>query len=645
MTVRLFPVLTLLSLASVSQATFLPAVRNAMPWSGSVAFLPTGAVEFDVDVPRPKGERVLHAEDFGVSETKADNSVALRSALAAAKAQGVSRLDLKRGTYRFARDWPLDVDGFMDFTFDGNGSTFVSHRRAGCFAFVQNCVRTRLVNFSIDWDWTREPLASVVRVVAVAKDSFDVDFVDYDKFPDREALLVIMSPYDPTTRSVGVEGRAERFLDWRLNRDSERRVGRQWLDGNSLRIKAAPLTLKLGELYRLQHYYYHMDGFWLVGNRHLRLENVNILSTPGHALYMEGKQHHVLFRKVNIAAPKGELRRVITCTADHLHINRSQGFVKLEDCEFSLGADDIFNMHDVSAYARVRDAHTVRTQNSWAFRSCAKGDRVELRREDFSPSGFFGTLRSVKAVDARKGVYDVSFDEDILLSAETGVILFNWAYDTHNVIVRNCRFHDNRARGLLVLARDVTIENNVFRHQDMGAVKLETGYTFNVWSEGYGVSNVVIRGNVFENTNPSGSSASHLERTIYAGIYMKKDPSTDTTDFPIIRDVLIEDNLFRDNFGVSAYLSSVSNVIVRNNRIEDRLPRKSEKPYRSQFRLVRVRDAKVVNNVFAESPCVKSPGVDVDSSTCMNIVVGGNVVVPKAQDCGSESGGDSWLGQ
>ena len=51
---------------------------------------------------------------------------------------------------------------------------------------------------------------------------------------------------------------------------------------------------------RLQHYYYQMNGISMDSNEHLRLENVKILSTPGHAFVMHGTQHHTLFDHVDI---------------------------------------------------------------------------------------------------------------------------------------------------------------------------------------------------------------------------------------------------------------------------------------------------------------------------------------------------------
>ena len=604
--------------------SFIPATSGAKRSATPLANLPRGAKEFEVDAPRNENGPVLDCADYGVSETNADNTAALRAAFADAKAKRASKLVLARGRYALNTDAPLALDGFRDFTFDGGGSVFVSYRHGGAFLWLRRSLRTKFMNFALDWDWSREPLASIVRVARTDAKSFDLEFVDYADFPDKNAALVILSAYDPKTRSVGIEDGVTRCLD--MNKPLKDRVRRTWLDGRTVRVESEPNGIAKGQLYRLQHYYYHYNGFSFDDVEHLTLENVTVLSTPGHAFVMGGKSHHVAFDRVDIVPPKDDPRRVITCTADHFHIGHSRGFLKLENCEFSLGADDIMNMHDNSAFVRRTGPRTVRAMKAVALAAARKGDRIEFRNGDYSPTGFFGTLVEAKRIPGTRGGFDVTFAEDIPEEKKDGFILFNWAFDTHNVIVRNCRFHDNRARALLILARDVTVENNTFRHQEMEAIKIETGYTYNMWSEGYGVSNVVIRGNLFDMVNPSGSYASHRQRSIYTGIYLRTDPSQDTTDYPIIKDILIEGNTFRDNTGVTAYLSSVSNVVVRGNVIEDPTPRRRENPFRSQFFMTNARDVKIVDNVYRASPNVRTPGVAFDPETCDGIVVEGNRV-------------------
>lgn len=604
--------------------TFVPAKRDAKTIKVPLKNLPKGAVEFEVDASRNATGPVLDCADYGVSETNADNTAALRAAFADAKAKGASKLVLPRGRYALNADSPLVLEDFRDFVFDGGGSIFVSYRHGGAFLCLRRALRTKFMNFALDWDWSREPLASIVRVKRADARSYDLEFVDYADFPNKDAALTVLSAYDPKTRSVGLEDGVTRYLD--MGKRPKDRVKRTWLDGRTVRVENAPNGIAVGQLYRAQHYYYHYHGISLEDVEHLQLKDVTVLSTPGHAFAMGGKSHHVAFDRVNIVPPKDDPKRVITCTADHLHIWQSRGFVKLENCEFSLGADDIMNMHDNTAFAHRTGPRTVRALHASVIGTARKGDRIELRNGDYSPTGFFGTFVEARRVAEGKNDFDVTFAEDVPEETKDGFILFNWAFDTHNVIVRNCKFHDNRARGLLILARDVTVENNVFRHHEMGAIKIETGYTYNLWSEGYGVSNVVIRGNVFDTVNPSGSCAVHRQRSIYTGIYLRTDPSPDTTDYPIIRDILIDGNVFRDNVGVTAYLSSVSDVVVRGNVIEDPTPRRKELPFRSQFFLTNARDIKIVDNTYRASRNVQSPGVAFDPENCAEIVVEGNRV-------------------
>lgn len=576
--------------------------------------LPTGAKEFDVDLPRPSTDLVLDAADFGVRTENADNAEPLRRALAAAKDRKAAKLVLAPGDYRLGPDSALIMDGFSDFTFDGRGARFVSSRAQGAFLRLHRCVRTRLVDFSVDWDWSRQPLASVVEVQAVGEGFVDLRFRDYDDFPNRRAAFLVLSPFDPVTRSVGVEGVSTKGLA-RFWGELSPFPG-EWISPNVARLKTDPNGLHVGELYRLQHYYYHLNGFSMDSNEHLRLERVKILSTPGHAFLITGTQHHTLFDRVDIVAPKDDPRRVITCTADHLHVAQSRGYIKLDHCEFSLGGDDIFNMHDSSGFARANGPRTVRTVNAPAYGRLPKGTKVELRHGDYSPSGFIGTVAETKPVDGGGGAFDITFEEPIPAEQADGFVLFDRTYDTRNVIVRDSYFHDNRARGLLILARDVTVENNVFRHQEMGAIKIETGYTLNAWSEGYGVSNVVIRNNVFADQNPSGSNSLHRERTIYVGIYLKRDPSEDVTDYPIIRDLLFEGNTFSNSCGVAAYVTSARNVTFLNNVFADPTPRRHELPYRAGLYFANAREVRVLGCDFRAPSVVPSPTITYDPATC-----------------------------
>ena len=395
-----------------------------------------------------------------------------------------------------------------------------------------------------------------------------------------------------------------------------------------LRVRGRNLSpFRRGQLFRMQHYYYDMNGFVMSDNRHLTLEDIDIYSCAGHAFVVSGLQQYWEFRRVNIAAPAGVPRRLITCAGDHCHITRSRGFFKMEDCEFSLGADDCLNAHDCSGYAEKSGTHSVTTRNVKFIDTFRPGAPVELRHGDYSPTGFRSAVKSVRPVDAEKGMHEITFEDPVPEPVDCGFILFNWTYDTRNIIVRNCFFHDNRARGILLLGRDITLENNHFRHNDMGAVKIETGYTFNLWSEGYGADNIVVRNNRFDSVNPRGAGSGGKARDIYMGVYMETDPSMRRTDYPILSNILFENNTFKDSYGLVAFISSAGNVTFRNNTFTNPTPRRDPLPYRAAFYVTNATGVRIVNNRYIASPNVPNPGVYADPDSVKGLVAAGNTVV------------------
>ncbi len=612
---------------------FLPADQPGEPYK-NFGELPTGAKEFDVELPKPETEKVVNAADFGVTEDSPSVLGAINKALEHCKKIGASKLVLPKGTYKITEDGSINIDSFKDFTFDGGGSTLVYHKKRGANMAVSNNLRVKIENLNFDWDWEKDPLASVVEVVNVYNNGnnngyVDFKFVEYEKFPRKDARMALISMYDPKTKSVGIEGSFDRGYEMPAG---NKRNKTEWVADNVIRIHQNGLSaFKAGQLFRMQHYYYDMNCCVMYNNKHLTLQNINVWSCCGHAFTVAGQQKYWHFDNVNIVRPPNAQKRAITCTADHLHISQSQGFFKMENCEFSLGADDCINMHDCSLFMRPSGERSMQTASArngiWTIR---KGAKVEIRHGDYSPSGVFAKVEDIVPVSGKRGFYEVVFDTPIPKEKADGFIIFNWEdYDTRNIIVRNCYFHDNRARGILILARDVTIENCRFYHNEMGAIKIETGYTFNLWSEGYGVDNVVIRNNIFDTSNPFDMKNDGRARDIYMGIYMKTDPSVEQTMFPILNNILLEKNTFKDTFGLLAFIASTGNLTIRDNVFINETPRKKPFDYRGNFFVTHSTGTKIVNNTWIRSPNVPKPGVLVDRHSVKRLVFEGNKVTDK----------------
>ena len=595
--------------------------------------LPTGAKKFIVDAPLPVETKEVVATDFGMSVDSPDNVAALQKAIDKCQEQNASRLVVPKGVYRFTSNDSVKFDSLKDFVFDGQGSKFVFYKQRDALFQISNCERVEFKGFQVDWDWDVDPLGSVVKVHAVNEDgSVDLNFLDYEneKFPREDVRIAAMEELDNVTRKVGCEGCV----------DMGRVAKTEWLSGNRnrLRLFADPTDqnqmeefkskLKINKLFRIRHYVYDMDGFVLNGNAHLTLRDIDIYSCPGHALLSYGDQHHWQFIRVNIIPPPG-LQRPITCTADHHHIGQSQGFFLMENCEFSLGGDDCLNVHDNnSGFVYPHGAYTVRSKYLKDISTYKPGDRIEFRNDDFSPTGFYGTLKSVTPIDEDAGIHEFAFEEPIPTPSCSGFVLFNWRFNTRNIIVRNCSFHDNRARGLLLLGRDITIENNTFVRTQMSAIMIQTGYTSNLWAEGYGPSNIVISGNVFDTINPIGANPQEMQPVIYMSVYLKTDPSEEKTMYPILNNILVEANEFRNSPGAIAFVASAANVTIRNNTIRNDVLRKNPSRERGAIGAVYCSDLYVTGNRWINSPEVPVyPGILAEKDTTRDINCNGNAVV------------------
>jgi hypothetical protein len=349
-----------------------------------------------------------------------------------------------------------------------------------------------------------------------------------------------------------------------------------------------------------------------------------VLSCKGNGILVRGQQEYFQFLNVNVRPPKDTPRRVMSSTADHVHFNRSLGHFKMLGCEFSYGGDDCINIHDTAAFGVKVSENGIHMK---AGTLPATGDVVEFREDDYSPATFTSTVTSV--IDRGKPERYIYFRDKIPDPQFDGFVLFNRAYTSSHIIIRDCYFHSNRARGALILGSNVTIENCKFEHHESAAIKFETGYTFTEWSEGFGVNNVVVRNCTFDSVSQSGATRQDRVHDIYFAAYLRRDPSFEQTRYPIISNILFEDNIFKESSGLVALISSSGNVIFHRNTFINNTPRKEETPDRGAFYIHHSSNIKIINNTWVKSPYVTRAGVFVDKDTTKNLVFEGNKFTEK----------------
>jgi len=592
------------ALAAVTAAAADLAVTcetNAAP-SGAQA-LPTGAGNFTVELPQTTGGATVRAADFGFSSTNDANQEAITRAAEECRRVGAARLELAPGVYRCFGTNGVRLIGLKDVTIDGRGALLVFRRPAAGARpnfHIRNCERVELKDFTMDWDWATDPLGDFVEVMGThvgekADNSsyFDVRFPGMDRHPVYPNPMAV-ADFNPMTMTP--DGKIA-FRDAFKTSDGNEILGdlhsgslgakSEWLSPCTLRVwphvraetgvrnatwngffrpdwnqKVVRDKVKVGATYRLLHYYYGEGGFVMDSNAHLTLRDITVWSCRGHGFCVSGSQHHWQLLNVRLEPPEGTTspsRRVVTATSDGTHVVQSNGYCLYDGCVFRMTNDDTWNFHDVTSPVRRRDARTLVCVSPYGTaRVRAKsGDVVELAEKDFTPIPWRGRIVSV-AKDAFTVDTDLPEGDEIRL-------LFDRSHATTHVHFRNCLVEDTHFRGL-IYAHDTTVENCTFRRTGGHSLSFEVYYNLERSAEGSGVTNVVVRGCTFEESerrlNYSDSATIRTTATVNPRSVAPK-----TLHRGVFGQFLVENNRFVNPRGMCLKMNAVRDLVFRNNDI------------------------------------------------------------------------------
>ena len=511
---------------------------------------PSGCPPFEIEPPRSGRDSptarsadgrfvgtsplIVRAAAFGFSEDNDRNQDAINAALAEAKRIGAARVELAPGTYRCFDGDGIRIEGFEDFTFNGRGATLVfrrdhaplDHQAAqldgAANVEIAHCLRTIVQNFNMDWDWDSDPLAFWCKCVGRhLGESDNASYADFEldlphpKYP-RPVPVQLLTPMAADRSGARMDGRRG---PWAYFGMSLGHIGAKsaWLSPTRLRIwpfvkpdyghispealwrytpkanRSFTEEIDVGGTFTVSHFYYGLNGFVLTSNRHLTLRDIDIWSCRGFGVETRGAQQYWQLVNVNIRPKPGE-KRPVTSTADAHHVTQSRGFGKMISCEVTMNRDDYFNYHDRTQIAWTRGPRTVEIVNSRgiAYTLFKVGSRIRLRQEDFADTGWVGEIVGIEGES-------VTFDRD--LPGQTGMlfIMVDAEFATENFLFKNCHFHDSpRSRGIYS-GNNATFDGCTFGPMTGRPLVLLSCYTYNVWCEGIGCANVVIRNCRFEN--------------------------------------------------------------------------------------------------------------------------------------------------
>ncbi len=556
-----------------------PTTPNGTPASDVPATLKpaTGFQTFTLAPPQNTKGPVISASTYGLvadapgasPDVAVANAAALQKAIGDAKTQNASRLVLPPGTYRVAAPTALAFSGLNDITVDGQNARLIFEKltKDGPAILIVNCTRMVIENLFLDWDNDAKPISSLAVISNVSPDKLQCDFTfpGFDQAhteATQKAQWRAIFPMDPA--SLVTTG----TLHYTMTKGTTITAG----STPSVLHMTSPLPLPFqeGGSYCVRHLYYEMAGFKVAGDKDLLFKHCTIYAIPGMGWFFNGAMQNFELSDCHIDRPSGS-REPLTTAADGFHVDQSSGNFIVENCSITGTGDDEMNIHSESYQGNVvrdsSDPAKVALENCPSYQlRIAPGDKVEFFNADFSNLDGSATpvTREVASVNSsiksNRPETTVTFTSPVPDGITAVSILQNARLDTRNVLITGCDVHDSNGRGVLLSSQGGTISRCHFRNVFGPPIDLESEIVEPLWSEGRGASNILIKDNIFQESNGAGRYRSAF---IGTNAHFPYGPSTAT----LYDQITIEGNRFINCPGAAVFLSNASNVIVRDNEI------------------------------------------------------------------------------
>ena len=451
------------------------------------------------------------------------------------------------------------IIGFEGLEIDGQGSQFVFHGFMSPF-LIERSKNVSLKNFSIDFERT---FHSEAKVIAISDDGVDLEIAEQYPYKVEKGLLLFTGKNKelyPTGNILEFDSRRRETAYQARDYYTGPYVEAESIGPRKVRIDVPKLKATAGNILVFGAANRNHPGFTISDSVGTALSGIDIYHCGGMGVIAQ-RSRDIALDHVRVTPSPGS-GRMVSITADATHFVNCTGRIAMTHCLFENQKDDATNIHGI--YAQVArqfapngiEVRLVHPQQL-GFDFIVPKERLELVH---GPSMITYGDATVKSVDRVNKEYTrVTFTAalpkelkagDVVASAQTGP----------EVLIANCTFRNNRARGLLLGSRGKTIiEDNVF-HTPGSAILFEGDARF--WFEQAGVRDVTIRRNRFENCNYGVWGKAAIE--VAAGIDISQRAQSRYN-----RNITIEDNLFKVFDGGRIVLAySVDGLTIHKNKIE-----------------------------------------------------------------------------
>ncbi len=586
-----------------------------------------GVHEVSFEIPDPVTDKTVPGSEFGFDTEAEDNTPAFAAAAAYLRENPGTTVLIDTGVYRMNPASTVTFSSVKNCIVDGQGSTFIY--KNGRYFSVSGCENFKICGITVDWDWEYSRLASVVRIKSIADTPngagrYDVE---YEFVFEEDASFALTQTWDsmifldPETLSPGLFGYGDLFS---LETNT---YNRRLTDKNVITASVGLTSLPPNGAYALLRHYNYGNAVFSIsgGSTGIVVDGVTIHGVPGSGCIMSGGVSHVRLSDFTIGLnPETADRHKVSTTADAIHIKDTHGYFILDNCDISYNYDDCLNIHDnvgvvEDAYDNVLEMHTT---NTTAFNV---GDELGFRSgTDYTWVDFTAviTARSASGMD-----YVLTLDRDCEDELEEGMVVTDNSLDSGNYIIRNSYFHENRARGLLLGSSNCLVENNRFYAIQQGAINIPVDITTDMWDEGKGAENIIIRNNVFDHCNTANISGSSAIQFVTNNSF---NPAGALCG-PCFENVLISGNRFVDPVAYIMSVISVDNLTFFGNTVEftrDTHP-KDTQDLRGQIKVngTYYANSRIINNTWIKADFVPDTfnKISVQKSK-MTMEISGNVV-------------------
>ncbi len=490
-------------------------------------------------------------------------------------------------TYRLALEGEalFPCRGVSDLVIDGNGASFVitTRPKPSYLTRLVDCRRVQFRRFTVDYD---PPPEVAARVITVDRPAGTVEVEVLPGFPLYEELDQAgfidraQSGAGALLRNPQTHGPKEGAPVLLLSAVRAKLSGRRY---RIAPVEPAQIAqFAVGDIF-VRAAGRSGNGFQMAQSDQVVVNDVTLQATPGIGFTSDQVDRLALIR-CRLLRPSWRYQSVPN--GGHNHHNARVG-PWVEGCTFEAVGDDTLHVNATVIYLRAKvAANRVRLERS----DIRRGDRLQFW--DMAQSRLVSE-RQVVAVRPEGREVEVTCDGevgDVTPSRRTGQTategthVYNASAMGNQLVWRHNVTQDGLRNGLVLKGTGGLVEHN--RFADLGGCGIHLG---NTPFEGLAAAGYVVRRNVIENCGLLVPR--HPPPSLHVN-FLGRAQAT-----PLHHNLLIADNVFRDNPERPIEIEAVRNLVLTGNRFEGHARQAFRRPVTAAITLRNVHGAVVRDHV------------------------------------------------